>query len=70
MAGVYPGWCWEGYTGWVAGRAIPVPLQDPPRYPYLVIFQGPEPTHGQMKAISEVFMRFLSQGSRIDLELT
>ena len=47
----------EGYTG-----TPPVPSQ----YPYLTIFKAKGPTHGQMKAILRIFMRFL----RYDLRLT
>ena len=54
--------------GW--GGAIPVPHQDPPQDPYLVIFLASGPTYGQMKAISEVSMRFPKIGSQIDPELT
>ena len=38
-------------TGWVPGGAIPGYYPDPPRYPYLVIFEVQIPTYGQMKAI-------------------
>ena len=57
----------EGYTGY-----YPVPSQ----YPHLTIFQPQSPTHGQMKAISKVSMRFPRMGldrvqiwSRIDLRI-
>ena len=59
-----------GYTGWGAGRAIPVPRQDPSQDPDLVIFQGPGPTYGQMKVNLSIFLRTMRIGSHIDLELT
>ena len=54
-------WYWVGGLGGLY-RYHPGPSQDP----ILVIFQATGPTHGQMKAILEVFMRFLRVGSRID----
>ena len=51
----------RGYTGYPPG-----PILDP----YLVIFHASGHTHGQMKGISDIFMRFLRLGPRIDLELT
>ena len=52
---------WGGPGGAIPGT-YPVLSQGP----YLVIFQGLRPTHGQMKAISDIFMRFL----RYDPDMT
>ena len=52
---------WRGYTG-----TLPSQSQGP----ILTIFSLEGPTHGQMKAISQVSMRFPRKGPRIDLELT
>ena len=49
----------EGYTGY-----YPAMLQDP----YLVIFSLKARTHGQMKGILEVSMRFLRKGPEWVLE--
>ena len=53
---VYPGW-WE--DGWVPGGTIPGYYPDQSQDPYLVIIQALGPTHGQMKGISDLLMRFL-----------
>ena len=62
--GVYPGYG----TGWVLGGYYtgyyPGTLQDP----NLVIFSLKVPTHGQMRAILMLFMRFLRMGLEWVLE--
>ena len=50
---------------WVPGGAIPGTTRTTLQDPYLVIFKVKGPTHGRMKAISEVSMRF----PRIDLRI-
>ena len=57
-----------GLEGWLGGlyRVLPSPSQ----YPDLVIFLPQDPTHGQMKAISRLFMRFPRTGLDRVLELT
>ena len=52
---------WEGYTGY-----YPAPISGP----IFNIFQEAEPTHGQMKAIPWIMMRFPKMGLEWVLELT
>ena len=48
---------------WVGRRgAIPVPSPNPPRIPIFSIFKAEGPTHGQIRLILEVSMRFLNKG--------
>ena len=64
---MYPGW-----GSWVAGweGVLPGYYPAPSKDPYLVIFSLKGPTHGPMKLILEVSMRFPRIDLRIDLELT
>ena len=63
---MYPGYG----TGWVRGGAIPVPSLRPSQDPIFSIFKAEDPTHGQMKANSQVSMRFPRKGPDMVLELT
>ena len=51
---VYPGWV----AGWVLEGTIPGTTQHPPPGPIFSIFKARGPTHGPLKAILEVSMRF------------
>ena len=56
MGGGVPG---VGVAGWVPGRAIPVPSPYGSQDWLFTVFKVKDPTHGQMKGFSDIFMRFL-----------